>query len=66
MQPKTISEIFEERKLSESPPSWLQEMREYYLKTGKVRAEDLYRLLGDPLRCVQSGPRPSLSSFLGK
>lgn len=66
MNTETLKELFEDRLRTASPPGWLQQMQQYYLKTGSVRPEDLHRLLGDPLRRVEAGPKPSLSSFLGQ
>jgi hypothetical protein len=66
MQTETLREMFESRLRNAPPPEWLQQMQRDYLRTGTVRPEDLRRLLGDPLRCVESGPKPSLASFLGQ
>jgi hypothetical protein len=66
MQPERPIEAFEDRLRAAPPPDWLQQMRQHYQITGGIRPEDLHRLLGDPLRRVESGPKPSLSSFLGR
>jgi hypothetical protein len=65
MQTHDLTAVFEGRLHTAPPPDWLQQMHQHYMKTGSVRPEDLQRLLGDPLRRVESGPMPSLSSFLG-
>ncbi len=66
MDTETLKKLFEDRLGTATPPEWLEHMQENYLKTGSVRAEDLQRLLGDPLRRVEAGPKPSLLSFLGQ
>jgi hypothetical protein len=38
-------------------PQWVEEMRMHYAATGSYRAADLMRLLGDPSRGVEIGPR---------
>lgn len=44
------------------PPEWVREMVAHYQKTGAFRAEDLRRLLGDPLKGVEVGNHSSLAS----
>lgn len=38
-------------------PHWVEEMRMHFAATGTYRASDLMRLLGDPSRGVEIGPR---------
>jgi hypothetical protein len=45
-------------------PEWVREMNEHYWRTGTVRPEDLWRLLGDPTKGVEVGPNTSLASLL--
>ena len=53
-----------ERKLSEiREAGWVAEMRRHYALTGTYRPEDLRRLLGDPKRGVESGPRASVAKY---
>ncbi len=53
-----------EAKLREMPPpQWVREMIEFHRRTGRFRAKDLRRLLGDPNRAVEIGPNASLSKF---
>ena len=44
-------------KAQEAP--WVRQMREHFNKTGSYRAEDLYRLLGDPIKGVELSANPS-------
>jgi|GEM_PF-6564093 len=44
-------------KMQEAP--WVREMREYFNKNGSYRAQDLYRLLGNPTRGVELDVNPS-------
>jgi hypothetical protein len=66
MHEETLKDLFQDSLRNARPPDWLLQMQQDYLKTGSVRPEDLHRLLGDPLRRVEAGPNPSLSSFLGR
>ena len=59
----TIDEI-RERLAQVSEPEWVRLMKEHYFRTGKFRAEDLRRLLGDPQRGVELGPRESMTKNL--
>ena len=43
--------------MKEAP--WVRKMKEHFNKTGRYRAEDLYRLLGDPTRGVELSANPS-------
>ena len=43
---------------------WVRDMIEHYNRTGTYRPQDLRRLLGDPTRCVQSGPNSTLAAHL--
>ena len=53
-----------ERKLSElREAGWVVEMKRHYALTGTYRQEDLRRLLGDPKRGVESGPRASMAKY---
>lgn len=53
-----------EAKLREMPPPlWVREMIQFHRRTGRFRAKDLRRLLGDPNRAVEVGPNASLSKF---
>ena len=45
------------------PREWLVRMQREYAATGKVRPEDLRRLLGDPNRRVESSPQAALTAF---
>jgi hypothetical protein len=45
------------------PADWVRAMIDHYQRTGSYRPEDLRRLLGDPNRAVDVGPRASLASF---
>ena len=40
-----------------APPQWLEEMLRHFEETGEYRASDVRRLLGDPARAVDIGPR---------
>lgn len=42
---------------------WVGSMIDYFEQTGTYRPEDLRRLLGDPNRSVEVGPKSSLSSL---
>jgi hypothetical protein len=55
----------QERLRTSAFPDWLVKMREHYAKTGTYRPGDLRRLLGDPTRRVEVGPKPTANSFLG-
>lgn len=43
---------------------WVRSMIDHFERTGAYRPEDLRRLLGDPNRAVEVGPKSCLSSFL--
>ena len=43
---------------------WVLEMIEHRRRTGAYRPEDLRRLLGDPNKSVEVGPKTSLSALL--
>ena len=52
-------------RLEQMPPAkWVQEMIDYYHRTGTCRPEDLRRLMGDPAKGVEVGADSGLSSFL--
>lgn len=38
-------------------PDWVQGMVEHYRRTGSYRSQDLHRLLGDPTKSVDAGPK---------
>ena len=42
---------------------WVQSMIDHFQRTGAYRPEDLRRLLGDPNRTVEVGPKSWLSSL---
>lgn len=42
---------------------WVRSMIDHFQRTGEYRPEDLRRLLGDPNRAVEVGPKSSLSSL---
>ncbi len=42
---------------------WVRSMIEHFDRTGTYRSEDLRRLLGDPNRAVEVGPKSSVSSL---
>jgi hypothetical protein len=42
---------------------WVRDMIDHYRRTGSYRPRDLRRLLGDPSRAVEVGPKASLPSF---
>jgi len=46
------------------PADWVLAMRAHYRRTGAYRASDLRRLLGDPNRAVEVGPKVDLASVL--
>lgn len=43
-------------------PEWVREMKEYYMRTGEFRPEDLKRLLGDPAKGVEMPVAGSISN----
>lgn len=44
------------------PAAWVRDMVDFYNQTGELRAEDLYRLLGDPIERVDVGSQVCLAS----
>lgn len=46
------------------PAEWVREMIDHYHRTGTYRSEDLWRLLGDPVKGVEAESYPSLARFL--
>lgn len=65
MDKPSLDDMSVQEQLKSSPaPDWMVKMQEHYRRTGSFRSEDLRRLLGDPTRRVESGPTPSLASFL--
>lgn len=55
-----------QQRLAEMPPApWIVEMREHYRRTGAYRPEDLRRLLGDPLRSVDTGMDAAMARLSG-
>lgn len=60
---QAANERFLELLQSAGPPEWLVRMQREYAATGKVRPEDLRRLLGDPNRRVESSPQAALTAF---
>ena len=63
---KAASQRFREMLQSSSPPDWLIRMQKEYAETGKVRPEDLRRLLGEPNRRVESSPQAALNVFVAQ
>jgi hypothetical protein len=54
-------------KLRELPAAdWIQDMRDYFRRTGTYRAADLRRLLSDPNRGVEVGPNANRSEFMAQ
>jgi len=58
------SDQFERRAANAQEARWVREMKEHYAKAGTYRPEDLRRLLGDPAKGVEMGPRASVSRYL--
>lgn len=50
--------------LGVTPPKWVEEMKDEYARTGTIRPEDLYRLLGDPNKRVEVKSEMSVASLL--
>lgn len=49
------------QRLAATPePDWVRRMKDCYRETGRYRPEDLRRVLGDPTRSVEVGPKASL------
>lgn len=41
-------------------PEWVRRMLEYYSRHGHYRPQDIERLLGDPTKSIEIGPRGGL------
>lgn len=53
--------------LTTAPPAeWVSKMVEHYRRTGTYRPEDLRRLLGDPTKGVEVGPKACLAALLAE
>jgi hypothetical protein len=51
-----IQKLLEEkRRLAQKDPEWFTRMKSDYASSGRIRAEDIYRLLGDPTKYVDLG-----------
>jgi hypothetical protein len=60
--PDDLQREIQERLRQLPPARWVQDMTEYYRRTGSFRPQDLRRLLGDPTRAVEVSSKASLAS----